>query len=194
LKGPFLEAGTLNKNGRKYMLETLTREVKKFYDEKIQGKRSLGELDHPPDPTVNLDRVSHIITDLQMKENIGYGAARLIDTPMGRIGKTLVDEGVIVGMSTRGVGSLDGEFVKDDYNLITVDIVADPSAPSAFVEGVLENKEYVIGKDGQIVETAITQLQKRVDEKYSKYDHKDMSTHTLAYLTEFINTINAKAF
>lgn len=189
LKGPFLEANVLNKNGRKYMKETLIREVKKFYDVKIKNNRSLGELDHPPDPTVNLDRVSHIITELEMKDNVGYGCARLIDTPMGRIAKTLVDEGVVVGMSTRGVGSLDGEFVKDDYNLITIDIVADPSAPSAFVEGVLENKEFIIGKDGEIVEKAVETLQKKVNEKYNRYTRKDMSSATLQYLNEFLEQI-----
>lgn len=192
LKGPFLEADVLNKNGRKYMKETLIREVKKFYETKIAKNRSLGELDHPPDPTVNLDRVSHVITDLEMKDNVGYGVARLLETPKGRIAKTLVDEGIILGMSTRGVGSLDGEFVKDDYNLITVDIVADPSAPSAFVEGVLENKEFIIGKDGEIVEKAIDVLQKKVDTKSNKYNHKDVSKLTLQYMLEFIDTIKAK--
>ena len=192
LKGPFLEADVLNRNGRKYMKETLVREVKKFYETKISKNRSVGELDHPPDPTVNLDRVSHVITDLQMKDNVGYGIARLLETPKGRLAKVLVDEGILLGMSTRGVGSLDGEFVKDDYNLITVDIVADPSAPSAFVEGVLENKEFIIGKDGEIVEKAIEMLQKKVDNKSNKYSRKDVSKLTLQYMLEFVDTIKAK--
>jgi len=192
LKGPFLEADVLNRNGRKYMKETLVREVKKFYETKISKNRSVGELDHPPDPTVNLDRVSHVITDLQMKDNVGYGIARLLETPKGRLAKILVDEGILLGMSTRGVGSLDGEFVKDDYNLITVDIVADPSAPSAFVEGVLENKEFIIGKDGEIVEKAIEMLQKKVDNKSNKYSRKDVSKLTLQYMLEFVDTIKAK--
>lgn len=196
LKGPFLEAGTLNRNGRKYMLETLQREVKNFYENKIRSNRSLGELDHPPEPTINLDRVSHVITDLTMRENIGYGVAKLLDTPMGRIAKSLVDEGILLGMSTRGVGTLEGEYVKDDYTLITVDIVADPSAPSAFVEGVLENKEYIVGKDGEIrekkVENAIKKLQKNVETKSNKFERKDISNLTLQYMLEFINEINKK--
>lgn len=190
LKGPFLEADVVNRNGRKYMLETLSREVKDFYSSKIKTHRSLGELDHPPEPTINLDRVSHIITDLSMDGNIGYGVAKIIDTPMGRIAKTLVDENVLVGMSTRGVGSLDGDTVKDDYKLITVDIVADPSAPSAFVEGILENKEYVIGDSGEIVEMAVRQLQSKVDKKYStKYNQDEFSKELLGYLNSFIQSI-----
>ena len=190
LKGPFLEANVVNRNGRKYMLETLSREVKDFYASKIETHRSLGELDHPPEPTINLDRVSHIITDLTMDGNIGMGCAKIIDTPMGRIAKTLVDENVLVGMSTRGVGSLDGDIVKDDYKLITVDIVADPSAPSAFVEGVLENKEYVIGDSGEIVERAVRQLKSEVDKKYtSHYNQEEFSKELLGYLNTFIQSI-----
>jgi len=189
LKGPFLEANRVNRNGRKYMSETLEREVKEFYDQKIKTHRSLGELDHPPEPTINLDRVSHIITDLSMDGDIGYGIAKLIDTPMGRIAKTLVDEDVLVGMSTRGVGSLDGDVVKDDYKLITVDIVADPSAPSAFVEGVLENKNYIIGDSGEIVENAVRELQKAVDERYRpRYNKDEFSAEMLAYLQTFIQS------
>lgn len=188
LKGPFLEAEVKNKNGRSYMKDTLIREVKKFNDDKILKNRSMGELDHPADPTINLRRVSHVITHLEMDGNIGYGAARLIDTPKGRIAKVLVDEGIILGMSTRGVGTLENQCVKDDYNLITVDIVADPSAPSAFVEGVLENKEYIIGKNGYIVE-AIDTLQKNVDKKYNKYEYRDSSKIVLEYMMEFINKI-----
>lgn len=192
LKGPFLEAGTVNRNGRKYMLETLQREVKSFYENKIKPNRSLGELDHPPEPTINLDRVSHLITGLEMKENVGYGCAKLIDTPMGRIAKSLVDEGILLGMSTRGVGTLDGDMVKDDYTLITVDIVADPSAKSAFVEGVLENKEFIVGDDGEIVEKAIENLKKKVDKKSNKFEHKAVSELTLQYMLEFIKEIDKK--
>jgi len=192
LKGPFLEADVLNLNGRKYMIDTITREVKKFNETKISKNRSVGELDHPPDPTVNLDRVSHIITELKMVDNVGYGIAKILDTPMGKIIKKLIDGGVSLGMSTRGVGSLDGEFVKDDYSLITIDAVCQPSAPSAYVEGVLENKEYIIGENGEIVEKAIEILQKRVDTKSNKYDRKDVSKLTLQYMLEFIDTIKAK--
>jgi hypothetical protein len=188
LKGPFLEAEIKNKNGRVYSKEILVREVNDFCESKIKKNRSMGELDHPENPAINLERVSHIIESLEMKDNVGYGVAKLIDTPMGRIAKTLVDEGIIVGMSTRGVGTLDGETVKEDYKLITVDIVADPSAPNCFVEGVLENKEYIMNGD-QIVEVAIQNLRKSVDKKY---DSKSISNHTLTYMMNFINDIQQK--
>lgn len=193
LKGPFLQAEVKNKNGRRYLEETLLREVKEFCETKIKTHRSMGELDHPPDPTINLDRVSHIITELYMKDKIGHGIAKLINTPMGRIAKTLVDEGILLGMSTRGIGTLEGEYVKEDYKLITIDIVADPSAPSAFVEGVMENKEYIIGDDGNIVEVAVKKLQKKVEKKSNKFKHKEVSALTLSYMLEFIEDVRKKS-
>ena len=188
LKGPFLEADIENKNGRVYSKDILVREVKEFVEGKIKKNRSMGELDHPENPQINLERVSHIIESLEMKDNVGYGCAKLIDTPMGRIAKTLVDEGIIVGMSTRGVGTLDGKTVKEDYKLITVDIVADPSAPNCFVEGVLENKEFVIDGD-RIVEIAVANLKKAVDKKY---DPKSMSGDVLSYMMRFLEEIQQK--
>lgn len=192
LKGPFLEANVKNRNGREYMLETLTREVKDFYANKIKTNRSIGELDHPPEPTINLDRISHMITDLEMKDNIGYGVARLLNTPMGKIAQSLVADGVQLGMSTRGVGTLDGDMVQDDYKLITVDIVADPSAPSAFVEGVLENKDWIVSETGEIVEAAVKNLKKEMDKTYSKCQGKEeFSKEVLSYLNNFLNSIHA---
>lgn len=190
LKGPFMEATVKNKNGRIYPLEVLEREVKKYNEEKISKSRAMGEMDHPENPQINLERVSHIIESLKMDGNLAYGVARLIDTPMGRIAQTLVGEGVILGMSSRGVGSLDGDKVKDDYCLITPgDIVCDPSAPSAFVEGVLENKEYIIGKDGEIVEVAIKKMKESVDKKYSG---NNMSQNALRYMMNFLNDLRQK--
>ena len=191
LKGPFLEANVKNRNGRKYMQETLDREVSDFYETKIKTHRSMGELDHPPEPTINLDRISHIITDLKMEDNVGYGVAKILDTPMGKIAKVLVDDGVQLGMSTRGVGTLDGDMVKDDYKLITVDIVADPSAPTAFVEGVLENKNYVVSSTGEIVEAAVKQLKSDMDKaaRQHKFNKADFSAATLEYLDTFLKSI-----
>ena len=190
LKGPFLEANVKNRNGRRYMLDTLIREVEDFNKNKIKTNRSMGELDHPPEPTINLERVSHIITDLQMENNVGKGVAKLLDTPMGKIAKALIDDGVQLGMSTRGVGSLDGDLVKDDYKLITVDIVADPSAPSAFVEGILENKEFIIDECGGIVECAIGKLKENVDNDYKpRFDKQEFSNQVLSYLDEFLSSI-----
>jgi len=191
LKGPFLEANTKNRNGRRYMLETLAREVKDFYENKIKTNRSIGELDHPPEPTINLDRISHIITELTMDGNIGIGCAKLLDTPMGKIAKALVQDGVQLGMSTRGVGTLDGDMVKDDYKLITVDIVADPSAPTAFVEGVLENKEYIVSETGEIVESAVRQLKQNMNRavRENRYNKEEFSKATLQYLNDFLKLI-----
>lgn len=188
LKGPFLEAEIENKNGRVYSKDILVREVSEFVTSKIKKNRSMGELDHPENPQINLERVSHIIESLEMKDNVGFGVAKLIDTPMGRIAKTLVDEGIIVGMSTRGVGTLDGKNVKEDYKLITVDIVADPSAPNCFVEGVLENKEFIIDGD-KIVEVAVANLRKSVDKKY---DPKSLSGDVLSYMLRFLDEIQQK--
>jgi len=191
LKGPFLEANVKNRNGRRYMQETLNREVKDFYETKIKTKRAMGELDHPPEPTINLERISHIITELYMDGNVGYGVAKLLNTPMGEIAKALVDDGIQLGMSTRGVGTLDDDLVKDDYKLITVDIVADPSAPTAFVEGVLENKNYIISSTGEIVEAAVAQLKKNMDVavKQNKFDKNAFSSATLDYLNTFLKSI-----
>ena len=188
LKGPFLEATTKNKNGRIYSQEIIEREVKKYNEEKISKGRSLGELDHPENPQINLERVSHVIESLIMDGNKGMGVARIIDTPMGRIARTLVEEKILLGMSTRGVGTLDGENVKDDYVMLACDIVCDPSAPSAFVEGVLENKEWIIQGD-RIVEVAVQNLKKSVDKKY---DPKSMSGDVLSYMMRFLEEIQQK--
>jgi len=191
LRGPFLQASVKNRNGRKYMRETLEREVKDFYKTKIQTHRSIGELDHPPEPTINLDRISHIITELAMDGDVGMGCAKLLDTPMGKIAKALVQDGVQLGMSTRGVGTLDGDMVKDDYKLITVDIVADPSAPTAFVEGVLENKEYIVSETGEIVEAAVRQLKRNMDKatQSHRYNKEEFSKATLMYMDQFLKSI-----
>lgn len=189
LEGTFLEADIKNKNGRVYPMKVLTREVNDFSENRINTNRAMGELDHPENPQINLDRVSHVIESLKMEGNRGMGVARLIDTPMGRIAKTLVSEGVLMGMSTRGVGSLDGDHVKDDYKMITIDIVADPSAPNSFVEGVLENKEYIVGDDGEFVEVAIKKMKESVDKKYGG---NNMSQHALRHMMKFISDIQDK--
>jgi hypothetical protein len=141
---------------------------------------------------VNLDRVSHLITELYMKDNIGYGKAKLLDTPMGRIAKTLVDEGILLGMSTCGLGTLEGEWVSEDFSLIGVDIIHSPSAPSAFVKGVLESKEYIIGDGGKIVEVAMNNLQKKAEKKSNKFECKEVSNLMLSYMLEFIEEIKNK--
>jgi hypothetical protein len=148
IQGPFLQAEVTNRNGRNYPLSIMEREVQRYSDNFISKGRALGELGHPDGPTVNLDRVSHMITSLHREGNNFIGKAKLLDTPMGNIAKSLLGEGVTLGVSSRGIGSLvekNGiKYVGEDFMLATAaDIVADPSAPDAFVQGIMEGKEWV---------------------------------------------------
>ena len=148
IKGIFLQADIKNRNGRIYPMEILEKEVGKYNRNFIREKRAYGELGHPDGPTVNLERVSHITTSLTPDGKNFIGEAKIMDTPMGKIVKNLMDEGCKLGVSSRGMGSLQqrngANYVKDDFYLATAaDIVADPSAPNAFVEGVMEGKEWV---------------------------------------------------
>ena len=152
IEGIFMQAEKPNRNGRMYNRGIMEREVQR-YQSLINEKRSLGELGHPANPSVNLDKVSHLITGLRFEGNDVYGKAKILDTPMGKIAKNFIEEGVRLGVSSRGLGSLkmnkEGvNEVQDDFHLATVDIVADPSAPDAFVQGIMENREwmYVDGK------------------------------------------------
>jgi hypothetical protein len=148
IEGVFLQSDIRNRNGRMYPYDTLNREVSKYNENYIQRGRALGELGHPDGPTINLDRVSHKIISLQSEGKNFIGKAKILETPMGKIAKNLLDEGVKLGVSSRGLGSIekrgDTNIVKDDFMLSTAaDIVADPSAPDAFVEGIMEGKEWI---------------------------------------------------
>ena len=148
IRGVFMQADIKNRNGRIYPVETLAKEVKRYTTEFIDKKRAIGELGHPDGPTVNLERVSHMITSLKPEGKNFIGEAKVMDTPYGKIVKNLIDEGAQLGVSSRGMGSIDrmnGRNVvgKDFYLATAADIVADPSAPDAFVEGIMEGKEWV---------------------------------------------------
>ena len=149
IEGVFLQGDIKNRNGRMYPVQTLSKEVSRYNESFVKKGRALGELGHPEGPTVNLDRVSHKIVSLTQEGNNFKGKAQLLDTPMGKIAKSLIGEGVTLGVSSRGVGSLkensDGcKVVGEDFMLATAaDIVADPSAPDAFVSGIMEGKEWV---------------------------------------------------
>ena len=148
IKGIFLQSDIKNRNGRVYPKEVLNKEVKRYNQEFINKKRAFGELGHPDGPTVNLERVSHMITKLYPDGRNFIGEAKIMNTPYGKIVKGLIDEGAQLGVSSRGMGSLVNRggfnYVKDDFYLATAaDIVADPSAPDAFVEGIMEGKEWV---------------------------------------------------
>lgn len=173
IKGPFLESETKNRNGRVYGKDIIEREVNTYSKDRIATKRAMGELDHPPTPQINLDRVSHIIEDLTMDGNSAIGTAKLLDTPMGKIAQQLLSGGVQLGVSSRGVGSLKGENVGDDYKLICVDIVGDPSALNAYVDGIYENADYMIDNN-QIVERAVENLKKELDSKGSLRVHESL--------------------
>ena len=166
IKGIFLQAEKKNRNGRVYPMEVLEREVTRYNKEFINKKRAFGELGHPDGPTVNLERVSHMITKLHPDGANFIGEAKIMDTPYGKIVKGLIDEGAQLGVSSRGMGSLiqrgGDNYVKDDFYLATAaDIVADPSAPDAFVQGIMENKEWV-WDNGVLVEKDIEAWKQQV--------------------------------
>jgi hypothetical protein len=147
IEGIFMQGDIKNRNGRIYPSQILEKEMQRYNTDFITKKRAIGELGHPDGPAINGDRVSHLITEMRRDGSNFYGKAKILGTPMGEIVKTFIDEGVMIGVSTRGLGSVkatkDGIMqVQDDFHLATVDIVTDPSAPSAFVNGIMENVEY----------------------------------------------------
>ncbi len=167
IEGVFLQSDIKNRNGRMYPYDTLNREVGKYNENYIQRGRALGELGHPDGPTINLDRVSHKIVSLRSEGKNFIGKAKILETPMGRIAKNLLDEGVKLGVSSRGLGSIerkgDMNVVKDDFMLSTAaDIVADPSAPDAFVEGIMEGVEW-IWSNGVWQESQLAQAKSYID-------------------------------
>tara|TARA_Y100000590_G_scaffold105034_1_gene119494 strand:+ start:181 stop:828 length:648 start_codon:yes stop_codon:yes gene_type:complete len=166
IKGIFMQADVKNRNGRVYPQEVLQREVVRYNREFINKNRAFGELGHPEGPTVNLERVSHMIKSLYPDGKNFMGEAKVLDTPYGKIVKNLIDEGAKLGVSSRGMGTLyqrgGANYVKDDFYLATAaDIVADPSAPDAFVEGIMEGKEWV-WDNGRLKEQAISELKLQV--------------------------------
>ena len=175
IKGIFLQSDLKNRNGRVYPKEVLENEVSRYNREFINKKRAFGELGHPDGPTVNLERVSHMITKLTPDGKNFIGEAKIMDTPYGKIVKGLIDEGAQLGLSSRGMGSIiqrnGANYVKDDFYLATAaDIVADPSAPDAFVEGIMESREWV-WENGKLVERDIEAWKRQIREaKQRKLD------------------------
>jgi hypothetical protein len=172
IKGIFMQADIKNKNGRVYPMEILQKEVKRYDKEFIKEKRAYGELGHPEGPTVNLERASHMITALYQDGKNFIGEAKILSTPMGEIVKSIMDEGANLGVSSRGMGSLEERggvnYVRDDFYLATAaDIVSDPSAPSAFVEGIMEGKEWVWAH-GTLVESGLVEMKERINSKIRK--------------------------
>ena len=191
IEGVFLQGDIKNRNGRMYPMETLSREVKRYNETFVAKGRALGELGHPDGPTVNLDRVSHKITSLVQEGSNFKGKAQILNTPMGKIASSLLDEGVMLGVSSRGVGSLrttnEGhKVVGEDFMLATAaDIVADPSAPDAFVSGIMEGKEWV-WEGGILREQLAEKTQKRIN---TLVDQRRLEEHKLQLWNDFLSNL-----
>ena len=191
IEGVFLQGDLKNRNGRMYPVNTLAKEVNRYNEAFVAKGRALGELGHPDGPTVNLDRVSHKITSLRQEGNNFVGKAQLLETPMGKIAKSLLDEGVTLGVSSRGVGSLressNGcKVVGEDFMLATAaDIVADPSAPDAFVSGIMEGKEWV-WEGGMLREQAAQRIKDKID---SLGGTQQLEEHKLDLFSNFLSNL-----
>ena len=191
IEGVFLQGDIKNRNGRMYPMETLRREVQRYTENHVQAGRALGELGHPDGPTVNLDRVSHKIVSLKESGSNFIGKAKILNTPMGKIAESLISEGVKLGVSSRGIGSLtqtkEGvNIVSDDFMLATAaDIVADPSAPDAFVEGIMEGKDWVW--DGGILrERAAAKTYAHIN---TLVDQRALQENKIKMFNDFLNNL-----
>jgi hypothetical protein len=190
IRGPFMQANIKNRNGRVYPAEVLDKEVNRYVTENVQKNRAYGELGHPTSPTINLDRVSHMIKELTRDGDNFIGKAKIMtETPMGQIVKNLMDEGASLGVSSRGMGSLKNKNgaaeVQNDFYLATAaDIVADPSAPDAFVEGIMEGKEWV-WDNGVIREATINDYKEAIKEAPSK----DLTETKLKVWSDFLSKL-----
>jgi hypothetical protein len=191
IEGTFLQGEIKNRNGRMYPVSTLAKEVGRYNESFVNKGRALGELGHPDGPTVNLDRVSHKIVSLRQEGNNFVGKAQLLDTPMGKIAKSLLDEGVMLGVSSRGIGSIKEDtngvkVVGEDFMLATAaDIVADPSAPDAFVSGIMEGKEW-IWEGGILREQLAKRTQQRIN---TLVIEKRLEEHKLELFNNFLSNL-----
>ena len=189
IKGVFMQGEIKNRNGRVYPMQVLDEQVKKYNENYVKQNRAYGELGHPSGPTINLERVSHMITDLHRDGNNFVGEAKIMDTPYGKIVKNLMDEGAKLGVSSRGMGSLkqngNSQVVQKDYHLATAaDIVADPSAPDAFVEGIMEGKEWV-WDNGVLREAQVNEYK----EEITKTSKADLEGAKLKIFADFLSKL-----
>jgi len=191
IQGPFLQTEQPNRNNRVYRLPVMEREVKRYTEQYVNKGRALGELGHPDGPTVNLDRVSHKIVELVQRGNDFIGKAQILPTPMGKIAESLLNSGVTLGVSSRGIGSVRStregyNEVGEDFMLATAaDIVADPSAPDAFVQGIMEGKEWVW--DGGMLREKVAQAtRKRIN---TLVDQRRLEEHKIELFNDFLNSL-----
>lgn len=190
IKGPFLQAECVNRNGRMYPMSIMEREVQRYTEQYVQKGRALGELGHPDGPTVNLDRVSHNIVELCREGNNFIGKAQILSTPMGKIAESLLKDGVCLGVSSRGIGSLRENSkgykeVGEDFMLATAaDIVADPSAPDAFVQGIMEGVEWIWNNG--VLEQKVANFEKKIN---TYVDQGILEQYKLSLFNEFLNSL-----
>lgn len=193
IEGVFLQAGIKNRNGRVYPQETMIREVARYNNEFIKKNRAYGELGHPSGPTINLERVSHMIKELRQDGNNVVGKAKIMDTPYGQIVKNLLDEGALLGVSSRGMGTVKEKNgvmeVQNDFYLATAaDIVADPSAPAAFVNGIMEGVEWV-WTNGTFKESALESSQNKINAAVRTKNKKKMDEAMLRVWNNLLKTL-----
>jgi hypothetical protein len=193
IHGPFIQTEVKNRNGRMYQRESVAREVERYVENYINKGRALGELGHPDGPSINLDRVSHSIVELRQNGNDFYGKAKILETPMGAIARNLIESGVQLGVSTRGMGSLKEvngvQVVQDDFFLATAaDIVADPSAPNAFVNGIMEGVEWV-WDNGMLKAQDLENAKKKINEAASKVSKKELEEAQLRIFKHFLSNM-----
>jgi hypothetical protein len=187
--GPYMMYEEVNKNKRIYDREEMHREARRYTTEMIETKRAMGELNHPSSPDVSLERACHLVTDLRNEGNVYIGRSKLLSTPSGLIVQALIDDGVKIGMSTRALGKLteqyNGTNRVSDFRLVAIDCVADPSCPKAFVNGILESKEYVLAEDGSFEESY-----DRFQDKISKLPRKNVEDYLKDQILEFFEKIS----
>lgn len=188
IQGPFLMANEANKNKRVYPLEEMVKEVNRYTDEMIKTKRATGELNHPSSPEINLERVCHVVTDLKQNGNIFEGKSKVLSTPMGQIVRSLILDGVKLGVSSRALGRLeeDGRGLNRvaDFRLVAVDVVADPSVPSAFVNGILESKQWVLNDNGNFLP-----VYERFEKSLENLPSKEKDLYLKEQIIKFINSL-----
>jgi len=189
IQGPFLMANEANRNNRIYPLEEMVKEVTRYSDEMIKENRATGELEHPNTPTVNLERACHVVTELKQNGNIFEGKSKILSTPMGQIVKSLISDGVKLGVSSRALGQLtekNGKSMVSDFRLVAIDVVADPSVPSAFVNGILESKKWILGESG-----AFEPIYEDFEKKISKLPKKAQQDFLKEQVINFINALKS---
>jgi hypothetical protein len=187
IKGPFLMANEANRNKRVYPLEEMVREVSRYDKEMIKQNRATGELNHPTSPEINLERACHMVTDLKQNGNIFEGKSKILSTPVGQVVRSLIMDGVKLGVSSRALGRVDeknGVNTVSDFRLVAIDVVADPSVPTAFVNGVLESKQWVLKDNGEL-ETFYDSFEKGI----SKLPKKDVDNYLREQFITFINAL-----